>query len=59
MRLAADTVSRATAARSNGDPRAIAQSASMAGARQFAPGLLGNATGQGAKRAQADASGDM
>jgi hypothetical protein len=46
VRLAADTVNRATQARGNGDPRAIAQAAAMAAARQFAPGLLGNAAGQ-------------
>jgi hypothetical protein len=60
VRLAADTVNRATAARGNADPRAIAQSAAMAAARQFAPGLLGNAAGQGAQggqRGQAGASG--
>ena len=45
VRLAADTVNRAAAAR-GGDPRAIAQSAAMAAARQFAPGLLGNGGGQ-------------
>ena len=39
VRLAADTVNRAAAAR-NGDPRAIAQAAATAAARQFAPGLL-------------------
>jgi uncharacterized protein (DUF697 family) len=60
VRLAADTVNRATAARGNADPRAIAQSAAMAAARQFAPGLLGNAAGpgaQGGQRGQAGASG--
>ena len=41
VRLAADTVNRATQARGNGDPRAIAQAAATAAARQFAPGLLG------------------
>lgn len=45
VRLAADTVNRAAAAR-GGDPRAVAQAAAMAAARQFAPGLLGNGGGQ-------------
>ncbi|MDP3668604.1 MAG: hypothetical protein Q8R69_02805 [Telluria sp.] len=40
VRLAADTVSKAAQA-GGGDPRAIAQKAAMAAARQFAPGLLG------------------
>lgn len=40
VRLAADTVSRAAQARNGGDPRAVAQSAASAAARQFAPGLL-------------------
>ncbi|WP_300757194.1 hypothetical protein [Janthinobacterium sp.] len=40
VRLAADTVNRAAQARGNGDPRAIAQAAATAAARQFAPGLL-------------------
>ncbi|NRR31193.1 hypothetical protein HSX11_13475 [Oxalobacteraceae bacterium] len=40
VRLAADTVNRAASAR-GGDPRAIAQNAAVAAARQFAPGLLG------------------
>jgi uncharacterized protein (DUF697 family) len=40
VRLAADTVQKAGQA-TGGDPRAIAQSAAMAAARQFAPGLLG------------------
>jgi hypothetical protein len=52
VRLAADTVNRAATARGNGDPRAIAQSAAMAAARQFAPGLLGNAAGQGGATGQ-------
>jgi len=42
VKLAADTVNRAAQAR-GGDPRAIAQSAATAAARQFAPGLLGRA----------------
>lgn len=64
VRLAADTVNRATAAR-GADPRAIAQSAAMAAARQFAPGLLGNAAGQGTQgtqggqRGQAGANGSV
>jgi len=41
VRLAADTVNRAAQARGAGDPRAIAQAAASAAARQFAPGLLG------------------
>ena len=57
VRLAADTVNRATQARPGGDPRAIAQQAASAAARQFAPGLLvrqggpaGGQTGGGAAR---------
>ena len=46
VRLAADTVNRAAQARGNGDPRAIAQAAASAAARQFAPGLLGRPGGQ-------------
>ena len=46
VRLAADTVNRAAQARGNGDPRAIAQAAASAAARQFAPGLLGRAASQ-------------
>ncbi|CDG82843.1 putative uncharacterized protein [Janthinobacterium agaricidamnosum NBRC 102515 = DSM 9628] len=46
VRLAADTVNRAASARGNGDPRAIAQAAAAAAARQFAPGLLGKGGGQ-------------
>ena len=41
VRLAADTVNRAAAAHPNADPRAVAQAAATAAARQFAPGLLG------------------
>ena len=44
--LAADTVNRAAQARGAGDPRAIAQAAASAAARQFAPGLLGRAGSQ-------------
>jgi len=40
VRMAADTVNKATQAR-GGDPRQIAQQAATAAARQFAPGLLG------------------
>jgi len=39
VKLAADTVARAAAAR-GGDPRAVAQAAATAAARQLAPGLL-------------------
>jgi uncharacterized protein (DUF697 family) len=39
VKLAGDTVSRAVSA-GNGDPRAIAQAAAVAAARQFAPALL-------------------
>jgi len=62
VRLAADTVNRATTARGSADPRVIAQSAATAAARQFAPGLLGNAAGQGAQggpRGQAGAGGSV
>ena len=48
VRMAADTIERAAAAR-GGDPRAVAQAAATAAARQFAPGLLGKgAPGNGA-----------
>ncbi|NHZ90372.1 hypothetical protein F2P45_15295 [Massilia sp. CCM 8733] len=40
VRLAADTVQKASQAPGSGDPRAIAQNAAMAAARQHAPGLL-------------------
>ncbi len=52
VRLAADTVNRAVQARGNGDPRAIAQVAATAAARQFAPGLLGAALGQAGSAGQ-------
>ena len=45
VRLAADTVNRATQAR-GGDPRTVAQQAASAAARQFAPGLLARQAGQ-------------
>ncbi|SCX40946.1 hypothetical protein [Nitrosospira sp. Nsp1] len=56
VRLAANTVKKATSAPANVDPRSIAQSAAIAAVKQFAPGLLGKggtrggmsgATGQG------------
>lgn len=40
VRLAADTVSKAMASSPSADPRAVAQSAAVDAARQFAPGLL-------------------
>jgi hypothetical protein len=46
VRLAADTVNKAAQA-TGGDPRAIAQSAALAAARQFAPGLLARPNGGG------------
>ena len=49
VRLAADTVNRATQARQGGDPRAVAQSAASAAARQFAPGLLARPGGSSAQ----------
>jgi hypothetical protein len=45
VKLAADTINRAAQAR-GGDPRAIAQAAATAAARQFAPGLLGRSGSQ-------------
>lgn len=45
VRLAADTVNRAAQAR-GGDPRAVAQAAATAAARQHAPGLLAKAGAQ-------------
>lgn len=59
VRLAADTVNRATQAR-GGDPRQIAQAAATAAARQFAPGLLGKGGqmgGAGQLRSQGGAFG--
>lgn len=58
VRLAADTVNRAAqqAAR-GGDPRAVAQAAATAAARQFAPGLLGNGGAQNGAGGQNGASG--
>ncbi|SFU62404.1 hypothetical protein [Pseudoduganella namucuonensis] len=47
VRIAADTVNRASQAR-GGDPRAVAQAAATAAARQHAPGLLAKAGAQGA-----------
>src|SRR5687767_6172805 len=41
VRLAANTVKKATSAPANVDPRSIAQSAAIAAVKQFAPGLLG------------------
>jgi hypothetical protein len=41
VRFAADTVSKAAAAPPNADPKAIAQSAAVSAAKQFAPALLG------------------
>jgi hypothetical protein len=41
VRLAANTVKKATSAPANVDPRAIARSAAVAAVKQFAPGLLG------------------
>jgi hypothetical protein len=66
VRLAHDTVTRAARAGS-GDPRAIAQSAATAAARQHAPGLLGRAAGgacvnapqQGGSFGGASAGGSM
>lgn len=47
VRIAADTVNRASQAR-GGDPRAVAQAAATAAARQHAPGLLAKGGMQGA-----------
>jgi uncharacterized protein (DUF697 family) len=46
VRLASDTVQRAAQAR-GGDPRAVAQAAATAAARQHAPGLLAKGGAQG------------
>jgi hypothetical protein len=46
VKLAADIVGKAAQA-PGGDPRAIAQAAALAAARQFAPGLLGRPNGAG------------
>lgn len=40
VRLAADTVKKASAAAPGSDPRAVAQSAAVSAARKLAPGLL-------------------
>ncbi|CUI04428.1 hypothetical protein LXA47_12960 [Massilia sp. P8910] len=47
VRLAADTVHKASQAPASGDPRMIAQNAATAAARQHAPGLLGRGAGCG------------
>lgn len=47
VRLAADTVKKAASAPANADPRSIAQSAAIAAAKQFAPGLLGSGGARG------------
>jgi uncharacterized protein (DUF697 family) len=46
VKLAADTVAKAAQA-PGGDPRAVAQNAAVAAARQFAPGLLARPNGAG------------
>lgn len=51
VRLASDTVQRAAQAR-GGDPRAVAQAAATAAARQHAPGLLAKAGAQGGQCTQ-------
>jgi hypothetical protein len=63
VRLAADTVNRASQAR-GGDPRTIAQQAAVAAARQLAPGLLGKSAGasssmQGQWQGQGQGQGGM
>jgi hypothetical protein len=55
VRLAADTVNRAAQAR-GGDPRAVAQAAATAAARQHAPGLL-KAGGQQGRAQQGGTAG--
>jgi hypothetical protein len=45
VRLAANTVNKAAAAPAAAEPRAVAQSAAVAAARQLAPGLLKKAVG--------------
>ncbi|WP_223164989.1 hypothetical protein [Massilia frigida] len=47
VRLAADTVQKASQAPASGDPRSIAQNAATAAARQHAPGLLGRGAAGG------------
>jgi hypothetical protein len=56
VRLAADTVNRASQAR-GGDPRQIAQAAATAAARQFAPGLLGKGGQMGGAASQGRGQG--
>lgn len=58
VRLAADTVNRAAQAGA-GDPRAIAQNAALAAARQHAPGLLGRAGVNGGLNGGACANGGL
>lgn len=57
VRLAGDVVNR-TASGGNGDPRALAQAAAVAAARQHAPGLLNSAGGQGRGAAWVPATGN-
>jgi hypothetical protein len=45
VRLAADTVKKATAAPPSADPRAVVKSAAISAARQLAPGLLKDGAG--------------
>jgi hypothetical protein len=45
IRVAADTVRKATAAPASADPRAVAQAAAVAAAKKVAPPLLGPAAG--------------
>lgn len=58
VKMAADTVSRASQSR-GGDPRQVAMQAATAAARQFAPGLLGRNGAQGQQGGQYGQQGGM
>lgn len=57
VRLAADAVTKAAAASPSADPRAVAQAAAIAAARQLAPGLLSKMGGAGGARGPSAAAG--
>jgi hypothetical protein len=57
VRLAGQTAATAAAAPQNGDPKAVAQQAAVAAAKQFAPGLLGGSNGASNGASARSASG--
>jgi hypothetical protein len=56
VRLAGQTAASAAAAPQNGDPKAVAQQAAVAAAKQFAPGLLGASNGSAARTGSGSSS---